>query len=186
MGAGINEVVGGREGIVLGDADLQLIGTWVISDRLLPNGRTLAQMYAERHDISQEERDVAGRIADARLSLLRIDAVTPGRCIDIYDLTRHEATCISSHDVSRSVRPGHVIVGRIMAGPPAPTLWGPVAFLDRRSSRELSELLTARVRALGLEDDPGALSAAVRAASREVTALLALAFREHPSARLAA
>jgi hypothetical protein len=93
---------------------------------------------------------------------------------------------VSSHNVSRSVKPGDVIVARIMAGPPAPSLWGLVAFLDRHSGRKLQELLTARVQSLGLRDEPGSLAIAMQAASREITTLVAPAFRRPQHDQLAA
>ncbi len=33
VAAAFDELVGGRDGVVLGDADLQLIGTWALSER---------------------------------------------------------------------------------------------------------------------------------------------------------
>ncbi len=184
--AGFEEVVGGRQGLVLGDADVQLIATWVLSDRELPNGATIAQRYARRADISCEERDVAGRIASARLGLLKVDAVAPGRSLSMHDLTRDEIVNVSSHDVSLSVKPGDVILARIMDGPPAPSLWGPVAILDRHSGRELRDLLMTRVQTLGLQDEPGCLAIAMQAASREITGLLVPAFRRSQQDKLAA
>jgi hypothetical protein len=186
VAAAITAVVGDRDGVVLGDADLQLIGTWALSERDLPGGGTIAQRYASRGDISEQERDIASRIAAARLTLLRVDRVTPGRSIEVYDLTTGEQQPVSSHDVSRSVRPGYVIVGRLMAGPPSPTLWGPVAVLDRASGFALSELLHAHLRSLGMEHAPQGLEMATRAASREITALLAPALRSSQAERRAA
>jgi hypothetical protein len=146
IAAAFEDVVGGGEGIVLGDDDLHLIGTWALSERELSGGETIARRCARRADLSDRERDIARRIAGARLTLLRIDRVVPDRCIAAYDLTLGEQVIISSHDVSRSVRSADVIVGRLMAGPPAPTLWGPVAVLDHASRQQISELLQTRVR----------------------------------------
>lgn len=64
-----------------------------------------------------------------------------------------------------------------MDGPPAPTLWGPVGFLTRESGRELSELLRSYIDALGLGHGAGGLAAAMHAASREITIMLAPARR---------
>ena len=93
IAAAFEEIVDGADGIVLGDGDLQLIGTWALNER----------------------------IAASRLAPLRVDGVAPGKWIDAYDLALGEQVLISSHDASRSVKPGHMIVGRLMAGPPATT-----------------------------------------------------------------
>jgi SEC-C motif len=186
LAAAFEDVVGDHDGIVLGDGDLQMIGTWALTERELPDGGTIARRYAERAELDRDEQNVARRIADARLTLLRIDRVAPGRWIDAYDLTLGEHLAISSHDVSRSVESTCVIVGRLMAGPPAPTLWGPVAVLDRASGRRLSEILQRHVRSLELEHEPTGLVIAARSASREITALLAPALRESQPARRAA
>jgi hypothetical protein len=186
VAAAFEDVVGGRDGIVVGDGDLQLIGTWALGERELPGGGTIAQRYARRADLSDDERDVASRIAAARLTLLRIDRVVPDRCIEAYDLTLGEQVIISSHDVSRSVRPAYVIVGRLMAGPPAPTLWGPIAVLDHASGRQLSELLETQMRSLELEHEPTGLVTAVRIAAREITVLLSPALGESQTVQSAA
>lgn len=186
MRAGFQDLLGGYDDVVVGDADLQLIGTWVISDRELPDGGTIAERYAGRHDISREERDVAARIANARIGLLKVEVVAPGRSITVRDICRDEIATIVSHGVSRSVKPGDVIVARIMAGPPAPSLWEPVAFLDCSSGRELRDLLAARVRSLGLQDEAGSLAIAMQAASGEITALVLPALRRARRDQLAA
>jgi len=52
-------------------------------------------------------------------------------------------------------------------------LWGPVGFLTRQSGRELRELLHASIDARGFGDAAGGLAAAMHAASREITVMLA-------------
>jgi hypothetical protein len=186
IGCAFEELTAGRMGVVLGEADLQLIGTWALGERELPEGRTIAQRYAQREDISAEERDIACRIAGARLTLLRVDGATHGRAIDAYDLTCGREVTVSSHDVSQAVQSGDVIVARLMDGPPALTLWGPVAFLDRDSASELGRLLQSRLRALELEDDSAGLLIAMRAAAREITRLTSPAIRKAAPDMLAA
>jgi hypothetical protein len=68
-----------------------------------------------------------------------------------------------------------------MDEPPAPTLWGPVGFLDREAGREMADLLKPYGAPLGLRDQPDGLAAAMHAASREITLMLAPALR--PSRR---
>lgn len=74
--AGFDEILGGCRGVV-GDAELQLAGTWVLSDRELVGGRTLTELYARRPELPADERDVAARIAAARLGLLQVTGVRP-------------------------------------------------------------------------------------------------------------
>lgn len=60
-----------------------------------------------------------------------------------------------------------------MEGPPARSLWGPVATLTRESGRELMDLLKARMMSSSLQDSPAGLSTAMHLAAREITTLLA-------------
>jgi SEC-C motif len=110
MQAGLEEILGGYEDIVVGDADLQLVGTWLLSDRELPVGGTIAERYAGREDISREERDIAQRIVNARITLLKVKGATPGRSISVHDIGRDEYVTVFSHGVSKSVKSGDVIV----------------------------------------------------------------------------
>jgi hypothetical protein len=172
------EIVAGHNDIVLGDVDLALISSWVLNDRELPGGGTPAACYAAREDLSGQESDIARRIAAARLGLLRVLRVMPGRWIDLQDLAHGgNLVRVISHDVSRSVQPNSLLVGRLMDGPPAPSLWGPVGFLARETDSELRELLTPHLDALDLHDRPDGLATAMHAASREITIMLAPAFR---------
>jgi SEC-C motif len=168
------EITSGYADRVLGDSDLQLIGSWMFNDRQLRDGGTVAERYAQRDDLSVAERDVAGRIAAARLGLLRVVGAIPGRWIDLYDLAvGGEVVRAISHDVSRYARQHTLLVGRLMDGPPAPTLWGPVGFLTRQSGRELRELLHTYIDARASGDAAAGLAAAIHAASREITVMLA-------------
>jgi SEC-C motif-containing protein len=178
MHDGLAEIVAGHKDVVLGDLDVALIAGWVLNDRQLPGGGTPAERYAAREDLSDQERDIARRIAAARLGLLRVLRVMPGRWIELQDLA-HGSTLVRviSHDVSRSAQPNSLLVGRLMDGPPAPSLWGPVGFLTRESGSELRELLTPDLDALDLHDKPDGLATALHAASREITIMLAPAFR---------
>ncbi|MGB0092526.1 MAG: SEC-C domain-containing protein [Solirubrobacteraceae bacterium] len=183
MQAALEEITAGHEDVVLGDVDLQLIASWMHNDRELPGGGTAAQRYAGRQDLHPDERDIAARIAAARFGLLRVLRVMPGRWIELHDLTRgDDLVQVISHDVSQSARPDAVLVGRLMDGPPAPTLWGPVGFLDREAGRDLAALLRTYGDSLGLREQPAGLAAAMHAASREITIMLAPALR-HPSRR---
>jgi len=168
------EITSGYHDRVLGDLDLQLIGSWMFNDRHLPGGGTAAERYAQRDDLPAGERDVARRIAAARLGLLRVVGAMPGRWIDLHDLAvGGEVVRAISHDVSRHARRHALLVGRLMDGPPAPSLWGPVGFLTGQSGRELRELLHTYIDARGLGDTTDGLAAAMHAASREITVMLA-------------
>lgn len=167
------EITACRSDAVLGDADLALIACWVLNDRELPGGGRLAQRYAQRPDLSVDEADVARRIAAARLGLLRVVGAYPGHWIDLDDIVGARRVRVVSHGVSRTVRKDDLLVGRIMEGPPAQSLWGPVATLTRESGRELMELLKARIASSSLQDSPAGLATAMHLAAREITALLA-------------
>jgi hypothetical protein len=185
--AAISEVTGGREDLVLSNMDLHLITAWALGDRELPAGVTPVQRYAQREDLQTNERDVANRVAAARLGLLRVAGVQPGRWIELEELTGSELVLVNtmSHDVSRVVRPHDMILGRLMDGPPAPSLWGPVGILTRDLGRQLMALLTDRMRSLDLHE-PHGLRVAIHAASREITMLLSPALRDSATFREAA
>lgn len=171
--AALAEITADLEDAVLGDADLALIACWALNDRVLPGGGTLAQRYAQRPDLSVDETDVAQRIAAARLGLLRVMGTSPGHWIELDDITGARQARVMSHGVSRTVRKGEMLVARIMEGPPARSLWGPVATLTRESGRELMDLLKARITSSSLQDSPAGLTTAMHLAAREITTLLA-------------
>lgn len=66
-----------------------------------------------------------------------------------------------------------MLVARVMEGPPARSLWGPVATLTRESGRELMDLLEARILSSSLRDSPAGLATAMQLAAPEITTLLA-------------
>jgi hypothetical protein len=171
--AALAEITAGRADVVLGDADLALIACWALNDRELPGGGTLAQRYAQRPDLSVDETDVARRIAAARPGLVRVMGANPGRWIDLEDILGARQARVMSHGVSRTVRKDEMLVARIMEGPPAQSLWGPVATLTRDSGRELMDLLNARILSSSLQDSPDCLATAMHLAAREITTLLA-------------
>jgi hypothetical protein len=172
--AALADITAGHEDVVLGDADIELISTWALGDRELPGrGGTLAQRYARRPDLPADESDVARRIAAARLGLLRVVSVQPGQWIELDNLTGGGHVHVMSHGVSRAVRRDDMLVARIMEGPPARSLWGPVGRLTRETGRELLDLLKAGIESSGLHDEPGGLATAMHLAAREITTLLA-------------
>jgi hypothetical protein len=175
--AALDELTVDLEDAVLGDADVALIACWALNDRELPGGGTLAQRYAQRPDLSVDETDVAGRIAAARLGLLRVTGTNPGLWIDLDDIGGARPARVMSHGVSRTVRKDELLVARIMEGPPARSLWGPVATLTRESGREFMGVLKARITSSSLQDSPAGLATAMHLAAREITTLLAPGLR---------
>jgi hypothetical protein len=139
------EITAGREDVALGDVDVQLIAAWIFNDRALSGGRTAAERYSRLDDLDAGERDIAARIAGARLGLMRVSRVAPGFWIDLEDRTRQDLVRVISHGVSAHTRPGDLIVARRMDGPPAPSLWGPVGFVSAETGPRLSALITARI-----------------------------------------
>lgn len=180
------EITAGCSDVVVGEADLDLIACWTLNDRELPGGGTLAERYARRPGLSADEADVARRIAATRMGLLRVVGVDPGRSIDLDDMVGGRPTRVMSHGISRAVRTDDVIVARVMDGPPAASLWGPVATLTKASGRELMNLLTARITESSLQDSPIAVAAAMRLEARAITRLLAAGLAGSGTLRTAA
>ena len=190
MDAALRELVGDPSGLIVGDTDIQLIASWQLNDRELPGGGTPAQRYAELDGIADPERMTARRIASAHLALLRVRSTQPNRAIEIEDVTRGCARSrVVSHDVSSYVHTNDMFVGHLMPGPPAMSLWGPMAMLDRATGRELIDLLYERIALLGLDPHGGnALGVAMQSATLEVTRMLMPALRQGsrpPSRRVA-
>lgn len=179
MNAALGELVGDPSGLVFGDTDIQLIASWQLNDRVLPGGGTPTQRYARLAALTDSERAIALRIASARLALLRVRTTEPGRAIEIEDVTRGSARAhVVSHEVSSYVRINDMFVGHLMPGPPAASLWGPMAMLDRRAGRELIDVLEERIAVLGLDPyGDNVLGVAMESASLEVTRMLMPALR---------
>jgi hypothetical protein len=171
------QITAGGKHAVLDEVDVQVIASWMFNDFELRGGGTVAERYARREDLAAEERVLAGRIAAARLGLLRVMDVAPGAWIELDDVTGEEQMRVLSNGVSRQVRSGDLLVARPMPGPPAPSLWGPVGFVTGENGPELRALLTARIDLLGLGEGPRALAAAMHYAAREVTMMLAPGLR---------
>jgi hypothetical protein len=179
MDAALGELVGDPSGLVFGDTDIQLIASWQLNDRELPGGGTPAQRYARLAGLTDSERAIARRIGSAHLALLRVRSAEPGRAIEIEDVTRGGARArVVSHDVSSYVRINDMFVGHLMPGPPAMSLWGPMAMLDRGAGRELIDVLEERVALLGLDPyGENVLGVAMQSAALEVTRMLMPALR---------
>jgi hypothetical protein len=166
--------------------DVQLIAAWIFNDRELPGGGTAAECYSRLDDLDADERDIAARIAGARLGLMRVAGVAPGLWIELEDRTRQDAVRVISHGVSAHTSMGDLIVARRMDGPPAPSLWGPVGFVTAENGPHLSALKAARIDSLGLEEGPAAFGRAIRDASMEITILLSTGLRQPARQRRAA
>jgi hypothetical protein len=176
------EITAGQEDAALGDVDVQLIVSWIFNDRELPGGGTAAEHYSQLDGLDADERDIAGRIAAARLGLLRVARVAPGSWIELEDRSRQDVVRVISQGVSAHTRLGDLIVARRMDGPPAPSLWGPVGFVSGDTGSRLSALLAARIDSLGLGGGPEDLGRAMRDASLEITDLLSPALRQRHAA----
>ena len=168
-----DEITSGYTDRVLGDVDVQLIASWMLIDRRLPDGGTPVERYAQRDDLPAGERDVARRMAAARLGLLRVVRVLPGRWIELHDLAvGGEVVRAISHDVSRSTRPHDLLVGRLMEGPPAPSLWGRVGSSPDRAVASCASCWVAT----WLARSPraaGGFAGVMHAAARQITVMLA-------------
>jgi hypothetical protein len=122
----------------------QLFGTWAISDADPGDGGPpLARRYVARDDLATEDREVARRIADARLELLRVRGVVPGAWIDLEPLDGGEVTRAMSAIVSTGLGAGELVLARVMAGPPEPSLWGPVRGFPGADERKWRARLAA-------------------------------------------
>jgi SEC-C motif/Protein of unknown function (DUF2384) len=139
IGAALDDFVGPER--VMDDGDIQIFATWFHNDRELAGGGTPAERYAARPELPASERDAAARIAEARLCLYRVLAVTPGRSLALEELIGGERVEVRSPLVSREAVRWDVLLARVMDGDP-PSLWGPTRFFEPCEEPELRTELT--------------------------------------------
>lgn len=142
--------------------------TWFNSDRELSGGRTPVERYAARPNLGLAEREVAVRIAAARLGLYRVHGLVPGRSIELGNLVTGELVRVVSPTVSRAVVRWDVLLCRVMPGEPLRSLWGPVLIYEPDEEPELLAELERLAGEHGLSRDPSGLSQACWVASREL------------------
>lgn len=152
----------------IGERDLALLLTWFNSDRELPGGGTPIERYLARPDLDPDEREVATRIATARLGLHRVRAVAPGRSLELDCVLTGVSTSIASQSVSGEVVPWDVVLCRVMPGEPVATLWGPVLVHAPDEEAELLAELERLAEAHGLPHDPPGVFEVFLVASREL------------------
>lgn len=151
------------------ERDFALLLTWFISDRALSSGGgTPIERYLARPDLDQGEREVAERIAAARLGLHRVRTVVPGRSVELEDVLTGASVTSASRSVSREVIRWDLVLCRVMPGEPFPTLWGPVLVYAPDEEPELRAELERLADAHGLPRDPSGLGEVFRLASREL------------------
>jgi hypothetical protein len=165
----------------LDDRDAQIFATWLCSDRPLAGGGTPAQRYAARADIDSRERDAAGRIAAARLSLQRVRAVEPGRGIELEDVLSGEVVRVRSGEVSREAAQWDLLLCRVMNDEWIPSLWGPVLFYAPDEEPELIAELERLADELGVAAGPDRAAGVLRLAALELMRFVPASRRVEPS-----
>ena len=103
----------------------------------MPAERPQRARYAARSDIDARERDVAARIAAARLSLQRVHDAEAGRWIELKDVLNGAVVRVRSGDVSREATRWDILLCRVMDDDWIPSLWGPALFYKPDEEPEL-------------------------------------------------
>ena len=152
----------------IGERDFELLLTWFNSDRDLTGGGTPVARYLDRPDLDPVEREVAGRIAAARLGLHRVRAVVPGRSLELENVLTGAVIPIVSQSVSREVVRWDIVLCRVMAGEPVASLWGAVLVYAPDEEPELLAELERLAAAHGLSCDRAEVSEVFRIASMEL------------------
>ena len=152
----------------IGERDFALLLTWFNSDRELSGGGAPVARYLARRDLDPDEREVAERIAAARLGLYRVRAVVPGHSLELENLLTGALIAVASQTVSCEVVRWDVVLCRVMPGEPVATLWGPVLVYAPDEEAELLAELERLAAAYGFSRDPAGLSEVFRLASREL------------------
>lgn len=152
----------------LDDRDMVIFLTWFCSDRQLAGGGTPAERYAARAGLDERERDVARRIAEARLSLQRVRAVQEGRWIELEDVLSSVVVRVRSGEVSREAIRWDVLLCRVMADDMVPSLWGPALFYVPDEEPELLGELMRLARAHEIPADSDDQARIFRVAALEL------------------
>jgi hypothetical protein len=152
----------------IGERDFALLLTWFNSDRELSGGGAPVAHYLARPDLDPDEREVAERIAAARLGLYRVRAVVPGHSLELENLLTGALIAVTSQTVSCEVVRWDVVLCRVMSSDTVATLWGPVLVYAPDEEAELLAELERLAAAYGLSRDPAGLSDVFRLASREL------------------
>lgn len=172
IGAALKELMEdrgvGSERRPAGDEDLSLALCWLLIDRELLDGGTPAQLFALLPDLSASDREVASRIAASRLSLHRVLDTEPGAWIELENVISGATVRVSSPNVSRAAVRWDVLLCRVMAGGPMPSLWGAAGFYEPAEEPELLSELRRIGREHGLDDDRASLEAALQVGARSL------------------
>ena len=152
----------------IGERDFALLLTWFNSDRELSGGGTPVARYLARSDLDPVEREVAARIAAAKLGLHRVRAVVPGCSLELEDVLTGAVIPVASQAVSCEVVRWDIVLCRVVAGEPLASLWGPVLVYAPDEEAELLAELERLAAAYRLSRDRAKLSEIFRIASREL------------------
>lgn len=163
------------------DPDYHALLTWFCSDREFAGGGTPSERYAARVDIDARERDVAVRIAAARLSLQRVRAAQAGRWIELEDVLDESVVRVRSDNVSREVGRWDVLLCRLMDGEEAPSLWGPVMLFAPAEEPELTAELERLADAHGIHGDSDRFARVLHVAALELMRFVPASRRVEPS-----
>ena len=129
--------------------------------------------YLARPDLDPGEREVAERIAAARLGLYRVRAGVPGHSLELENLLTGASIAVASQTVSCEVVRWDVVLCRLMPAEPVATLWGLVLVYAPDEEPELRAELERLAAAYGLSHDPAGLSEVFRACKQGAASLRA-------------
>jgi hypothetical protein len=155
------------------DDDLSVALCWLLIDRpLADGGGPPAPRYAELPEISESDGALARRIAESGLGVHRVRDVSPGAWIDLENVLTGARVRVSSPNVSGQAVRWDVLVCRVMASDPTPTLWGGAAFYEPDEEPELLAEIERVATAWGLGTGPAGLEEALRVGARELVCFI--------------
>lgn len=164
------------------DDDLSMALCWLLIDRPLADGGCPpAPRYAELPEIAESEGALARRIAESRLGVQRVRDVSPGAWIDLENVLTGARVRVSSPNVSREAVRWHVLLCRVMASGPTPTLWGGAAFYEPDEEPELLSKIERIAATRGLGPGPAGLEEALRVGARELVCFIPDSRRVKPT-----
>ena len=117
---------------------------WALNDYLpADGGPTLMERYIARPELDPSARAIARGLAEARLDVCRVRAVTPGVCLELESLRDSTSVRVAWRDGLEHFRVAEILVARVVDATAAPTLWGPGARFPADGERRWRARLAA-------------------------------------------
>jgi SEC-C motif len=130
--------------ILRGRTGRSMSTVWALNDFApTDGGPPLMSRFAARAELDSSERELAQGLAEARLDVYRVCAITAGVGIELEALAGSAPIQILADDGLEALDVGDILVARIVRTTSTPTLWGTAAHFDGAGERRWLARLAA-------------------------------------------